>query len=122
VIHLDTSFLIRALAPGNAEDATLRRWLDARAPLAMSTVAWTEFLCGPLEPADAGLARGLLRAVVPYGLAEAAVAARLYNDGGRRRGSLADCMVAACAVTADAELATSNPRDFARLGVRLAAA
>jgi len=73
VIHLDTSFLILALAPGSPED----------------------------------------------------LAARLFNDTGRRRGSLADCMIAATAIQAGAALATANPRDFARFsaaGLELAQA
>lgn len=43
VIHLDTSFLIRALVSGTPEDRTLRRWLAAGETIEMSSVAWTEF-------------------------------------------------------------------------------
>jgi hypothetical protein len=40
VIHLDTSFLIRALVRDSPEDERLRAWLGAGKPLAMSAVAW----------------------------------------------------------------------------------
>ena len=47
MIHLDTSFLIRALIPGTREESKLRRWVGDGEALAMSSVAWAEFLCGP---------------------------------------------------------------------------
>lgn len=37
MIHLDTSFLIRALVRGSVEDNSLRAWLHAGERLAMST-------------------------------------------------------------------------------------
>ena len=39
MIHLDTSFLIDALAPGPQEDVRLREWIGANEPLGMSTAA-----------------------------------------------------------------------------------
>ena len=52
MIHLDTSFLIRALYPESAEDRKLRDWIARVETLGMSTIAWTELLCGPLAPSE----------------------------------------------------------------------
>lgn len=80
----------------------------------MSVVAWTEFLCGPLGPADHGFATRFVTVREPLTEHHAALAARLYNETGRRRGSLADCMIAATAIRSKARLATGNPTDFRR--------
>jgi predicted nucleic acid-binding protein len=118
VIQIDTSFLIRALIEGTAEDRLLRRWLAERKPLAVSAIVWTEFLCGPLRTREIQLAAQVVGPVLPYGPDEAAVASELFNLGGRRRGSLVDCMVAASAICQGAALATSNPGDFSRFTAR----
>lgn len=115
MIHLDTSFLIRALIRRSPQDNLLREWLQSATPLAISAVAWTEFLCGPLEAGDVALAARAVPDQVSFSGEDAALAARLFNLGGRRRGSLVDCMIAAIALREEATLATANPRDFKRL-------
>lgn len=121
MIHVDTSFLIRALVPGTAEDEKLRAWIAADEPLNVSAVAWAEFLCGPLDPADLGLAAAIFGEATPLTAEHAVRAAALFNASGRRRGTFVDCLVAACAAESDASLATANPNDFARMpGVRRA--
>jgi len=124
VIHLDTSFLIRALVPSSPEDAALRAWLRGGLPVGASAVVWAELLCGPLTAKQAEVALLLVGEPVPFGREDAALAASLFNAAGRRRGSLVDCMVAAAAIRAEAALAIANEADFARLqphGLRLAA-
>jgi len=123
VIHLDTSFLIRALVHETDEDRALRSWIKAGAPLAMSAVGWAELLCGPLGEAHFALVRRIVGQITPFDEETAALAAHLFNRSGRRRGTLADCMIAATAMNADATLASSNPADFKRFaaeGLRLA--
>ncbi|MGD2123791.1 MAG: PIN domain-containing protein [Gemmatimonadota bacterium] len=111
-IHLDTSFLIRALTPDSPEAGKLRGWLQDGRSISMSAFAWGEFLCGPLEDTGLALAHRLVKTYVPVGAEEAAEAAHLFNLGGRRRGSFPDCVIAATAIRAGAELATSNVSDF----------
>jgi predicted nucleic acid-binding protein len=114
VIHLDTSFLIRGLVAGSHEDASLRAWLMAGEPLGMSTIAWSEFLCGPVGAAAVELASRIVATPVAFTVEGAHTASRLFNLSARRRGSFVDCMIAAVALGADARLATTNPADFAR--------
>ena len=115
MIHLDTSFLIRALVPGASEGARLLGWLRDDVAVQMSSIAWTEFLCGPVDSESARVAVRVLGETVPFSSADAELAASLYNQGGRRRGSLNDCMIAATAIRAGAALATSDRIDFERL-------
>jgi predicted nucleic acid-binding protein len=114
MIHLDTSFLIHALVPSSRADRRLRVWLRAGDDISMSSIAWAEFLCGPVQTQDVAAVRDMLRAIAAYTDADAEITARLFNAGGRRRGTLADCMIAAVAIRAGAALATANPSDFAR--------
>ena len=114
MIHLDTSFLISALDPGSPEDRILRGWVRDGETLAMSTVAWAEFLCGPLTPTEAELAEEIIGLRRDFTLDHAATTARLFNESGRRRGSLIDCMIAAAAIADNAPIATRNTSDFRR--------
>jgi predicted nucleic acid-binding protein len=114
MIHLDTSFLIRGFVHGSAEDRALRKWLKDGEPLGMNTVAWTELLCGPLEESHLELATRIVSRRVAFLEEDSVVSARLFNESGRRRGSLIDCMIAASALRAAEPLATANVADFRR--------
>lgn len=114
MIHLDTSFLIRALEPGSLEDRKLRGWIGESEALGMSTVAWTELLCGPLSPSEMEWAAEIVGQRRNFTPEHAVIAARLFNDSGRRRGSLIDCMIGATALADGASIATANVVDFRR--------
>lgn len=114
MIHFDTSFLIRALQAGSPESGRIEAWTKANETFAMSAIAWTEFLCGPLDETAVSLATVIVDHRPDYTAEMAALAAELFNSTGRRRSSLADCMIAAAAISEGAPIATSNPRDFAR--------
>jgi predicted nucleic acid-binding protein len=114
VIHLDTSFLIKSLVRDSAEDRSLRNWLKTGEAVAMSALAWTELLCGPLEESHLDLISRVVSERAPFLEEDAVLSARLFIESGRRRGSLMDCMIAASALRAGASLATANARDFRR--------
>jgi predicted nucleic acid-binding protein len=123
MIHLDNSFLIRAILPGSAEDRCLRDWLRAGEFTAVSAIVWAELLCGPVSDEQAQLAATVVGGPVPFLAEDGALAAHLYNLTARRRGTLIDCMIAATAIRRGAPLATSNLEDFRRFqphGLRLA--
>jgi predicted nucleic acid-binding protein len=123
MIHLDTCFLIRALVPGTDADRRLREWLSEGRQICMDSIAWTEFLCGPLESGQRALAERIVNERVDYSEQDAQKAAEIFDVSGRRRGTLADCMIAAVASRRGAALATLNSQDFQRfeaLGLRLA--
>jgi predicted nucleic acid-binding protein len=115
MIHLDTGFLIRALVRNSPEDIKLRSWLGSDTQLGMSSIAWAEFLCGPVEKNDVTLAARIVPDRQSFNDQDAALAARLFNFSGRRRGTFIDCMIAAVALGVGASLATTNPDDFRRL-------
>ena len=114
MIHLDTSFLIRAFPSGSPEERALEEWVEADETLAMSAVAWVEFLCGPVEPCELEIATGLIDRYIDFMPAHAEIAVRLFNQSGRRRGSQMDCMIAATAITENAPIATADHEDFRR--------
>ena len=112
MIHLDTNFLIQALVPGSAPEAKLQAWLTVGEDLSISTIAWAEFLCGPVTTADEALGQMLFAAPEPFLASDARKAAELFNATGRRSRSLADCEIAAVALRCSARLATGNVSDF----------
>ena len=112
MVHLDTDFLIGAIQPGSSEESKIESWLKAGESLGISVVAWAEFLCGPLSKGDERVARQMFQQVEILSVADADMAAQLFNKTGRRSRSLPDCMIAATAIRCGAKLATSNNQDF----------
>ncbi|MXY68533.1 MAG: type II toxin-antitoxin system VapC family toxin [Acidobacteriia bacterium] len=113
MIHLDTSFLIRMLKRGSPEARFLEA-ADPDEPVVVSAIAWAEFLCGPIEPAEEGLALRIVDGHRDLTLEHAGITARLFNESGRRRSSPSDCLIAAVAIHDDARLATASLADFRR--------
>lgn len=116
MIHLDTSCLIVALVRGSCQDCKLREWLRAGDPLGMSSVAWAEFLCGPVAGRHVELAARFVTKRLAFEEEDAAFAARLFQSvrlPARIVGGLHDCR---CGDTLrhEACLATNNPSDFGR--------
>ena len=76
-------------------------------------MVWTEFLNGPVTGQEIVLVESVIEPkLVPFEKQTAVMAAELFNRAGRRRGSRFDCLIAATAILADAQLATENKSDF----------
>jgi predicted nucleic acid-binding protein len=112
MIHFDTNLLIQAVVAGSVAHEKFRGWTQAQEVCNASSIAWAEFLCGPLDAPAEAIARQIFPHPEPFLSADAALAARLFNQTGRRSRSLADCMIAAVAIRSGAKLATSNTADF----------
>ena len=122
-IHLDSNFIAAVGNEGSSEARMFARWIVAGNTLAVSAMAWAEFLCGPSPEQTLPGITALLGESVPVTTEDASHAARLFNATGRRRGSLADCIIAAVATRSAAEIATNDMahfRRFAEFGLRIA--
>lgn len=122
MIHLDTSFLISSLLPTTPASQQLSLWLASGSPVGLDVIVWAEFLCGPVIPQQVALAAAAFPDPVHLLPEDAARAADLFNATGRRRGSLADCLIAATCLRMQASLATNNLADFQKFqphGLRL---
>lgn len=112
VIHLDTNFLIQITVAGSSAHAQFQSWAKTQENFNVSSIAWGEFLCGPLDATAESLARQIFPNPEPFLADDAALAAKLFNQTGRRSRTLADCMIAAVAIRCGAKLATVNTSDF----------
>lgn len=124
MIHLDTNYLIGAAGPNASVAEQMAQWLREGETFAVSAVAWSEFLTGPLKDDQRMRTEILINGtILPFGKREAQQAAHLYNETGRKRDRRIDCMIAAAAICARTPLATLNRKDFqpfVPLGLRLA--
>ena len=112
MIHLDTNFLIQAMVAGSPAHVRIAAWVSANEAFNVNSIAWAEFLCGPLDASAEALARQIFPNPEAFHFADAALAANLFNRTGRRSRSLADCMIAAVAIRCGARQATINAGDF----------
>jgi predicted nucleic acid-binding protein len=112
MICLDTNYLIRGLVSESDEAAALIAWTQAGEILVTPSVAWYEFLCGPVTQEQVNIVRAFLREVVPFDAEQAVEAARLFNAAVRSRRTRVDAMIASAAIVLGASLATDNRADF----------
>ena len=90
MIHFDTNFLIQTVVAGSPAHEQFRAWTQAQEACNASSIAWAEFLCGPLDAPAEAIARQIFPQPEPFLPADAVLAARLFNQTGRRSRSLAD--------------------------------
>ncbi len=113
MICLDTNYLVCALVSGTQEANEVEFWWRRGEKLFASSVAWYEFLCGPVTTEEILLVRSFLSGgIIAFEEAQAATAARLFNAVGRERRLRVDAMIAASAINEGCLLATSNRADF----------
>jgi predicted nucleic acid-binding protein len=114
MIHLDTSVLIDALSGKKRLAARLRHLLETGERIHLSTLVLFEWRRGPRIPEQLDAQEALFPSTdaVPFGSAEALVAAELYKKVRRARGREIDIAIAACAIAHNTELWTVNPDDF----------
>jgi hypothetical protein len=57
MIHFDTNFLIQTVVAGSPAHEKFRAWTKAQEDCNTSSIAWAEFLCGPLDATAGAIAR-----------------------------------------------------------------
>lgn len=113
MIHLDTNLLIDLVTIGSPHITVIRQWLEKGEQLAVSAIAWSEFLNGPHTKSQKDAVQAIVEGrILDFTAKEAAQASRLFHYTGRKRGSHSDCMIAACAMTQNVRVATRNITDF----------
>lgn len=112
-IFLDTNILIALLNPDDdAFDFVFSQIKKGHSPVTNS-IAWHECIRGPLSNSDSLRLRTILQESIFSCTAEdAEIAARLFNQTGRRRSSTADCLIVATALRLQCPLFTRNRSDF----------
>ena len=66
MIHFDTNFLIQTVVAGSPAHEKFRAWTQAREDCNASSIAWAEFLCGPLDAPAEAIARQIFPNPEPF--------------------------------------------------------
>jgi predicted nucleic acid-binding protein len=115
MIHLDTNLLIDLVTAGSPHVAMIERWLREGKLLGTSAIAWSEFCNGPHSKQQKDAVFAVLgKRVTDFSWQQAEQASRLFHYTGRKRGSHADCMIAAAGMVNGFTVATRNIKDFER--------
>ena len=114
MIHLDTSVLIDVFSGTKRLAPRLRQLLDSSERISLSALVLYEWRRGPRIPEQLQAQEALFPSsdAVPFGTAEANLAADMYKKARRARGREIDIAIAACAIAHEAQLWTVNPADF----------
>jgi predicted nucleic acid-binding protein len=123
MITLDTSALIDCLTGEGRSYPRLANLLLREPQVTISALALFEWKRGPRLPKEIGSQESLFpsASALPFGPAEAEIAAGIYRRLKRARGREMDIAIAATAIANGAELWSLNPRDFADIpGLKLA--
>jgi predicted nucleic acid-binding protein len=112
--HLDTDFLIHALARRGPQWRRLRTLNDDDAELEISAIAWYEFVRGPRSPEQLAVARTLFgeEGILAFSETHAERAADAFRLLGGPRKRAADVAIAVTAMERGAILLTANTRDY----------
>ena len=112
-ILLDTNALIALSDPAHKLFRLAESKIREGANASTCSIAWHEYMRGPLLNEDRERALRVVQSrILPLERKDAETAARLYNMTGRKRGSTADCLIAAVAMNHDTDLLTGNIEDF----------
>jgi predicted nucleic acid-binding protein len=113
-VHLDTSALVDALTGPRRSLDVLIGLAEQGHRLSISPFVFYEWRRGPRTRAELAVQEELFprERVVPFGVEQAGIAARLYRTVKRPRGREIDLAVAACALHDGAALWTLNRADF----------
>jgi len=79
MIHFDTNFLIQAVIAGSAAHEKFRAWVQAREGCNANSIAWAEFLCGPLDAPVEAIVRRIFPNPEPFLSEDAVLSARLFR-------------------------------------------
>jgi predicted nucleic acid-binding protein len=120
---LDTSALVGSLTGEGGSYPLLERVFASEARVAVSALVLFEWKRGPRKEAELAAQEDLFPSAqaLPFGPAEAEIAAAIYRRLKRSRGREIDIAIAATAIAHGARLWTLNPKDFADIpGLKLA--